>query len=47
MAQDKQELNFDRNPCNRLRYIDGADGRTNCDFMSSDDIVKQFTIRPQ
>ncbi len=47
MAQGKQQPKFKRNPCIRLRgncIMNGqTDGRrrTNCDFMSSTDIVKQ------
>ncbi len=46
MAQGKQQPKFERNLCIRLRDncdMDGqTDGRqTNCDFMSSTDIVKQ------
>ena len=45
MAQGKQQLNFERNPCNNFRdnrchkRTDGR--RTNRDFMSFADIVKQ------
>ncbi len=52
MVQGKPQLTFERNPCIKFRDncdTDGrttADGRTdgrrtNCDFMSSADIVKQ------
>ncbi len=49
MAQGKQQPKFERNPCIRFRgncgqrATDGrTDGRrTNFDFMSSADIVKQ------
>ncbi len=42
MAQGKQQLKFERNPCIKFRDDCDTDGRrTNCDFMSSADIVKQ------
>ena len=44
MGQGKQQLNFERNPCNNFRDTRchrRTDGRTNRDFMSSADIVKQ------
>ncbi len=33
MAQEKQQIKFERNPCNRFRD-NATDGRTNFDFMS-------------
>ncbi len=41
MAQGKQQPKFERNPCIRFRDNSATDGRTNFDFMSSADIVKQ------
>ncbi len=42
MAQGKPQLKFERNPCIKFRDNCDMDGRrTNCDFMSSADIVKQ------
>ncbi len=47
MAQGKPQLKFESNPCSNFRVIDATDGRrtdgrrTNFDFMSSADIVKQ------
>ncbi len=47
MAQGKPQLKFERNPCIKFRDNCDTDGRTtdgrrtNCDFMSSADIVKQ------
>ncbi len=45
MAQEKPQLKFESNPYIKFRDncdTDGRDdGRTNCDFMSSADIVKQ------
>ncbi len=47
MAQVKPQLKFERNLCIRFRDNCDTDGpmddrrRTNCDIMSSDDIVKQ------
>ncbi len=47
MAQGKPQIKFETNPCIKFRdkcYTDGRkdDGRrTNCDFMSSADVVKQ------
>ncbi len=44
MAQGKPQLKFERNPCNNLdNQMPQTDDRrrTNFDFMSSADIVKQ------
>ncbi len=47
MAQGKPQIKFERNPCIKFRDNCDPDGRTdnrrrtNCDFMSSADIVKQ------
>ncbi len=42
MAWEKQEPQFERNPCIRFRDNCDSDGRTDkFDFMSSADIVKQ------
>ncbi len=48
MDQEKPQLNLERNPCIKFRENCDTDGRrtddrrrTNCDFMSSADIVKQ------
>ncbi len=42
MAQGKPQLKFEGNPCTKFRDNCDTDGRrTNCDFMSSADIVKQ------
>ena len=41
VAQGKQQPKFERNPC--IGFIDNCntEGRTNFDFISSTDIVKQ------
>ncbi len=48
MAQGKPQLKFERNPCIKFRDNCDTDGRTkddrqrtNCDSMSSADIVRQ------
>ncbi len=42
MSQAKQQLKFEKNPCNGFRdlLMPQTDGRTNFEFMSSADIIK-------